>query len=74
MLDTLKQKVQSLATIKTKASGGILESRKIEKPDPATVLAGMNRKYRREFKRVNGIFLRGSTKPVVNAPMGKVSA
>ena len=71
MLDTLKSKVQSLTTIKTKASGGVLEPRKIEKPDVAALLAGMNRKYRRSFKREHGIFLRGSTRPLVNAPIGE---
>jgi hypothetical protein len=71
MLDTLKSLVQSPRAIFSRASNDSVVSSKSEKPDPATVLASMNRKYRRGFKREHGIFLRGSNVPVVNASIGE---
>ena len=75
MLDKLKSSVQSRHSIISSASKGILEPRKNEgEVDVATLLMSKNRKERRLFKKQHGIFLHGSSKPFVNAPIGKVSA
>jgi hypothetical protein len=71
MLEHLKSLVQSPRDIFSRASKGIVEPQKSEKIDVAAILMSKNRKERRQFKKQHGIFLHGSTKPIVNAPKGK---
>lgn len=71
MLERLKKMIQVPRAISSRASKGILEPRKSEKVDVATLLMSQNRKQRRAFKKQHGIFLRGSTRPLVNASIGK---
>jgi hypothetical protein len=74
MLDWIKKTIQVPRTITARASNDRVVSSKSEKPDVAAILMSKNRKERRQFKKQHGIFLHGSTKPIVNVPVGKQKA
>lgn len=55
-------------SLNTKAVDGVaIPHEKIDTSDKTSILLmKQNRAYRRQFKRKHGIFLHGSTRPVIN--------
>jgi hypothetical protein len=71
IFDLVKNKVYAISPTRLLSSNERIEPQKSEKIDVAAILMSKNRKERRQFKKQHGIFLHGSTKPIVNAPKGK---